>query len=68
MKVDVKVVGWGIFKIGDDLVIWDDYPDDGEHKGYGILISYVDGTYFGEIQGVERDDYENVKAFILGVA
>lgn len=36
---NVKFVGWGVFRIEgrDGLWAWNDYLDDEEHDGYGVM-------------------------------
>lgn len=36
---NVKFVGWGVFRIEgrDGLWAWNDYPDDEDHDGYGVM-------------------------------
>ena len=65
--VDVEMVGWGVFRVGGrygKLYVWDDYPDDGEHDGYGVLRNY-DGSDLYEIVGEKRDENGIVMAMSL---
>lgn len=61
----VDMVGYGVFKTEHTtgLWVWDDYPDDREHKGYGCLRN-ADGVMH-EIVKIERDEEENIVAMEL---
>lgn len=53
------MVGWGVFKVEglNGLWVWDDYPDDADHDGYGVLIS---GDEMYEIAKNIRDEKDRI--------
>lgn len=60
-RVLAEMIGWGIFRIDGKLYVWDDYDDNEEHEGYGLLVREDDRM---EIMGIERDENERPVAFL----
>lgn len=71
MELSVEMVGWGIFMVDSfpGFWVWDDYPDNEEHDGYGVLYSYDGKTVFGnacfEICGQHRNEKDRVVSMTL---
>ena len=53
----VELIGWGIYRGNGKIWSWEDYPDDKEHDGYGILVC---GSEVKEIIRNVRDEQNNV--------
>lgn len=67
MRYKVEKIGWGIYRMDGRIWVWDDYPDDAEHDGYGVLVrgdgkerkEIVRNFYEGnEVVEVELRDFE----------
>lgn len=65
MVYEVEVSGLGVVRIGGffgKTYVWDDYPDDKEHDGYGVLVKGDDRK---EIVGILRNEFDKVIAMDL---
>ena len=65
MVHQVEVVGLGLCRIDGfygKTYFWDDYPDEKEHDGYGVLVKGDDRK---EIVGILRNGFDKVIAMDL---